>query len=121
MALTQADVASALSGVQDYEPRSSIAELDMVGDITVSDLSLAVQIDLTVVGCPAADTIEAHTRKALLVVAGERTRHVTLGSMSPQQQDRPITEGRIDLLCHDIHRSNSQGCGIKPGALHPAF
>ena len=60
MVLTQADVVSALSSVQDPELRSHITELDMVGDITVSDSTLAVQINLTIVGCPAADTIEAH-------------------------------------------------------------
>ena len=34
------------------------------------------------------------------------------------QPDRPITEGRIDLLRHDIRPYNSKGCGIKPRALH---
>jgi ATP-binding protein involved in chromosome partitioning len=86
MALTHADVVSALSGVQDPELRSPITELDMVGDITVSDSSLAVQINLTIVGCPAADTIEADTRRALLTVVGERTLDLTIGVMGPQQR-----------------------------------
>jgi ATP-binding protein involved in chromosome partitioning len=54
VALTQADVVSALSSVQDPELRSPITELDMVGDITVSDSTLAVQINLTIVGWRAA-------------------------------------------------------------------
>ena len=80
MALTKTDVVFALSSVQDPELRSPITELDMVGDITVSDSNLEVQITLTIVGCPAADSIEAHTRTALLAVAGERTLDLTLGS-----------------------------------------
>src|SRR5690606_32239984 len=33
----------------------------------------------------------------------------------------PLTHLRIDLLRHDMHPSNSKGCGIKPGALHTAL
>jgi len=29
-----------------------------------------------------------------------------------------LLDFRIDLLRHDLHPSNSKGCGIKPGALH---
>ena len=38
----------------------------------------------------------------------------------PHQPHRPVTERGIDLLRHDLHPSNSKGCGIKPGALHVA-
>ncbi|WP_103663394.1 hypothetical protein [Microbacterium sp. CJ77] len=37
--------------------------------------------------------------------------------MLTHQPDSALTQGRIDLLRHDIHPSNSKGCGIKPGAL----
>lgn len=94
MTLPKADVVSALSSVQDPELRSSNTELDMVAGITVSDSNLAVQITLTIVGCPAADTIEAHTRTALLAVAGERTLDLTLGVMSPQQRADLISRHR---------------------------
>ncbi|GAB6985282.1 hypothetical protein JCM10369A_18060 [Nocardioides pyridinolyticus] len=30
----------------------------------------------------------------------------------------PLLDRGIDLLRHDMHPSNSKGCGIKPGALH---
>ena len=61
VALTQADVASARSGVQYPDLRSFILDLDTVGNVTVSDNTLAVDISLPLVGCPAADTIEALT------------------------------------------------------------
>ena len=34
---------------------------------------------------------------------------------------RPVAERGIDLLRHDIHPSNSKGCGIKPGALQGPY
>ena len=61
VALTQADVASARSRVQHPDLRSFIFDPDTVGNVTVSDNTLAVDISLPLVGCPAADTIEALT------------------------------------------------------------
>ena len=90
MALTIKNVTSALSGVLDPELRAPITQLDMVGDISISDSALAVEIRLTIVGCPAADTIEADTRSALESVAGNRTLELTLGVMTPEQRKNLI-------------------------------
>ena len=90
MALTIENVTSALSGVLDPELRAPITQLDMVGDISISDSALAVEIRLTIVGCPAADTIEADTRSALESVAGNRTLELTLGVMTPEQRKNLI-------------------------------
>ena len=90
MALTIENVTSALSGVLDPELRAPITQLDMVGDISISDSALAVEIRLTIVGCPAADTIEADTRNALESVAGNRTLELTLGVMTPEQRKNLI-------------------------------
>jgi len=61
----------ALSRVIDPEIRKPITELDMVGDVTVDDEgSTVVVIKLTIVGCPAADSIERDVREATLSVAG---------------------------------------------------
>jgi len=90
VALTIKNVTSALSGVLDPELRAPITQLDMVGDISISDSALAVEIRLTIVGCPAADTIEADTRSALESVAGNRTLELTLGVMTPEQRKNLI-------------------------------
>jgi len=90
VALTIENVTSALSGVLDPELRAPITQLDMVGDISISDSALAVEIRLTIVGCPAADTIEADTRSALESVAGNRTLELTLGVMTPEQRKNLI-------------------------------
>ena len=55
----------ALSRVIDPELRQPITELGMVGDLDVSGASVKAQIKLTIVGCPAAQSIERDVRKAL--------------------------------------------------------
>ena len=94
MALSIEDVTSALSSVMDPELRAPITTLDMVGDIAVSDSSLAVEIRLTIVGCPAADTIERDVRQALSGVAGERSVELTVGVMTTDQRTSLITRLR---------------------------
>jgi len=94
VALSIEDVTSALSSVMDPELRAPITTLDMVGDISVSDSSLAVEIRLTIVGCPAADTIERDVRQALSGVAGERSVELTVGVMTTDQRTSLITRLR---------------------------
>ncbi|MCU1556670.1 MAG: hypothetical protein JWN09_665 [Microbacteriaceae bacterium] len=64
-------VRAALGGVIDPEIRKPIAELDMVGAVSVTDAGVAtIGLKLTIVGCPAADTIERDVREAAASVAG---------------------------------------------------
>ena len=56
---------SALRAVIDPELRRPITELDMVGQILESGDSIEVDIKLTIVGCPAAQSIERDVRQAL--------------------------------------------------------
>ncbi len=56
---------SALSGVIDPELRRPITELDMVGAISESGNAVEVDIKLTIVGCPAAQSIERDVKAAL--------------------------------------------------------
>ena len=63
---TEADVRRALTRVIDPEIRRPITELDMIGDVSVTDATATVDLKLTIVGCPAADTIEADVRSAAL-------------------------------------------------------
>ncbi|ARC56317.1 Flagellum site-determining protein YlxH [Frondihabitans sp. 762G35] len=64
-------VRDALNRVIDPEIRKPVTELDMVGDVRVDASGHAtVGVKLTIVGCPAADTIERDVRKAAAGVAG---------------------------------------------------
>ncbi|MFF1877577.1 P-loop NTPase [Leifsonia sp. NPDC058230] len=66
-----AGVERALGGVLDPEIRKPITDLDMVGSVTVDPAGHAtVAVKLTIVGCPAADTIERDVRTATASVPG---------------------------------------------------
>jgi ATP-binding protein involved in chromosome partitioning len=64
-------IRAALSRVIDPEIRKPITELDMVGTVAVDAEGVAsVVIKLTILGCPAADTIERDVRVAVSSVPG---------------------------------------------------
>ena len=86
MALNSDRVNAALAGVTDPELRTPLTELDMVGDISITDEELSVEILLTIVGCPAAERIEQDTRSALEAVLEGRRLNLTLGVMTPDQR-----------------------------------
>ncbi len=85
-------VRTAVAAVTDPELRRPIGELDMVRGATVDDAGIArVSIALTIVGCPAADRIEADVRAAAHTVPGVASVIVDVGVMSPQER-RALTE-----------------------------
>lgn len=80
-------VRRALSTVIDPEIRRPITELDMVGDVSVSpDGAADVDIRLTIVGCPAARTIERDVRAAIASVNGITATSVEIGVMTREQR-----------------------------------
>ncbi|WP_246865565.1 P-loop NTPase [Cryobacterium sp. BB307] len=81
-----ASVRSALTRVIDPEIRKPIAELGMIGGVAVSDSHATVDIKLTIVGCPAADTIERDVREAAGSVAGITAVTVNVSVMSPEER-----------------------------------
>jgi ATP-binding protein involved in chromosome partitioning len=78
--------------VLDPEIRKPITELDMVGDVTVDPSGNAtVCVKLTIVGCPAADTIERDVRTATASVPGVTSVTVDVTVMSKEER-RALTE-----------------------------
>ncbi len=85
-------VRAAVGAVVDPELRRPIAELGMVREIAVSPEGLAaVEIALTIVGCPAADRIAADVRAAAAAVAGVAGVDLHVGVMSPGER-RELTD-----------------------------
>ena len=85
-------VRAAVGAVVDPELRRPIAELGMVREIAVSPEGLAaVEIALTIVGCPAADRIAADVRAAAAGVAGVTGVDLHVGVMSPGER-RELTD-----------------------------
>ena len=81
------DVLAALSRVIDPEIRRPITELDMVGPVTVLDGVASVSLKLTIVGCPAAEHIEADVRAAVLAVPGISGLELDIGVMTREERD----------------------------------
>jgi ATP-binding protein involved in chromosome partitioning len=80
-------VRGALSRVIDPEIRKPITELDMLGPVEVSPTGVAtVSLKLTIVGCPAADTIERDVREAAATVAGVSAVSVDVSVMSKEER-----------------------------------
>ncbi|GAB3802946.1 Mrp/NBP35 family ATP-binding protein [Humibacter antri] len=80
-------VRSALARVIDPEIRRPITELGMVGEVFVDAVGRAsVGIKLTIVGCPAADTIERDVRKAVTTAPGVTSVDLTLSVMTPAER-----------------------------------
>lgn len=76
---------TALSQVIDPELRRPITELGMVGNLVETDDFVEVEIKLTIVGCPAAQSIERDVNKALAPVFSGVS--VKMSTMSSQERD----------------------------------
>ncbi len=80
-------VRQALARVIDPEIRRPITELDMVGDVSVDAAGAAsVLIKLTIVGCPAADTIERDVTEAVRAVPGVAAVAVDIAVMTRDER-----------------------------------
>ncbi|MEO7122183.1 MAG: iron-sulfur cluster assembly protein, partial [Lacisediminihabitans sp.] len=79
----------ALTQVIDPEIRKPITELDMVSWITVTDAGEAsAEIKLTIVGCPAARTIENNVRDAIAAVPGVTAVDLVMTSMTAPERNQ---------------------------------
>ena len=83
----EAAILAALGRVIDPEIRRPITELDMVASVSADAAgSASVGIRLTIVGCPAADTIERDVRAAVESVHGVTAAHIELSVMTRDQR-----------------------------------
>lgn len=85
-AITESAVREALSRVEDPELGRPITELDMVKSVNVDGNDVAVEIYLTIAGCPMKNTIEANTRAVLEDLEGVGQVSVALDAMSDEQR-----------------------------------
>jgi ATP-binding protein involved in chromosome partitioning len=93
--VTGADaVRAALARVQDPEIRRPITELDMIREVTVEGTTAHVDLRLTIVGCPAADTIERDVRAAVAAVPGIETLDLQIGVMTVAEREALTTRLR---------------------------
>lgn len=85
--ITEAQVRTALSTVEDPEVRRPITEIGMVKSIAVSESDdVAVEVYLTIAGCPMKNTIVERTQKALEGIEGVGEVTVTTDVMDDEQR-----------------------------------
>ncbi|OFO17264.1 sodium:proton antiporter [Corynebacterium sp. HMSC22B11] len=82
----ESDIRNALSKVEDPELNRSITELGMVKSIEIDGADVAVEIYLTIAGCPMKSHLTEETRKAAESVAGVENVTVTTDVMSDEQR-----------------------------------
>ena len=81
-------VIRALASVIDPELRRPITDLTMVGGVSVDGAGVAsIELKLTIVGCPAAATIERDVRAAASATPGVTAVDVRVGVMTVQECD----------------------------------
>lgn len=89
-----AEVRHALGRVIDPEIRRPITELDMVPRVSVEGSHVTVDLQLTIVGCPAATAIERDVHAAAASVPGIETVTVDVGVMAATTRDALIARLR---------------------------
>lgn len=94
MSHTEDQVRTALSRVIDPEIRQPITELGMVGGVDVVGGHARIGLTLTIVGCPAAASIERDVREAAASVAGVDSVEVDVSVMTPAERDALTTRLR---------------------------
>ncbi len=81
-------IRESLTRVIDPELRRPVTELDMIGEVTVDASGAAsVTLKLTIVGCPAAATIERDVSEAVAATPGVTSVTVDVGVMSREERD----------------------------------
>jgi ATP-binding protein involved in chromosome partitioning len=96
------DIIEALRPVQDPELHRSIVELDMVRDVRLDGGEVAVQIALTVAGCPLRNEIQTRVTEA--VVALDGVDHVSLDFTV-------MTDGEREALRRKLHGDPGASAG----------
>jgi len=96
VAPTEQAVRTALASVIDPELRKPVTELDMIPRVSVEGGRVAIGLELTIVGCPAADRIEADVRAAATSVPGVTEVDVEVGVMTRATRDALIARVRGD-------------------------
>jgi ATP-binding protein involved in chromosome partitioning len=116
---TKEQVLEALSTVHDPEIHLPITELDMVRDVQVSpEGEVAVQILLTIAGCPLQERIQTDVSNALRPLDGVTGIKLALGVMSEQQRaalvERLRGGGASPASQGDPHAGHAHAQGMKP-------
>ncbi|TMK85663.1 MAG: DUF59 domain-containing protein, partial [Actinobacteria bacterium] len=86
MPVTEPQIIDALRPVQDPELHRSIVDLDMVGGVDISGGNVAVNVTLTVAGCPLRAELTDRVTQAVGALDGVDHVDVSFGVMTDEQR-----------------------------------
>jgi ATP-binding protein involved in chromosome partitioning len=115
---TQDALLAALAKVNDPEIRRPVTELGMVKSVSVDDAGhVALELFLTVAGCPMKDTLRKDTSAALLRVPGVVSVDVALDVMSDEQRAALRTQLRGGVAEREVPFAKSRvaDAGVRRG------
>ncbi len=93
---TEDSVRAAPAGVVDPELGADIVELGMVNEVRIDDRgAVAVEVALTVAGCPLRTQIQTDVETHVGAVPGVRSVTVTTGVMDPDQRQAVMSRARL--------------------------
>ncbi len=81
--ITQKDVLSVLSKVQEPELKKDLVSLNMIRDIKISDGNVSFSIVLTTPACPLKNQIEKEAREAVEALPGVKKVEIKFESNVP--------------------------------------
>lgn len=94
---TVEDVTAALESVEDPELPISVVDLGLIYDVMVDDGSVAIEMTLTSLGCPAEDMLRQDVEERVLAIEGVREASTTLVWDPPWTVDHMTDRGREQL------------------------
>src|SRR3954453_2010915 len=86
VSVTEPQVIDALRPVQDPELHRSIVDLDMVGGVDINGANVAVNVPLTVAGCPLRAELTDRVTNAVTALDGVDHVDVSFGVMTDEQR-----------------------------------
>jgi ATP-binding protein involved in chromosome partitioning len=87
-------IREAAGSVRDPELRRNLGELGMIGEVAENNGHATVEVRLTIVGCPAAVTIENDVRASVAAVPGITEVTADMQVMTPEQRDELLSNLR---------------------------
>lgn len=84
--VTESAVQEALSRVEDPELNRPLTELGMVKSVTVDGSDVAIELYLTIAGCPMKNTIQTNAEAAVKEVEGVENVTITMEAMDDEQR-----------------------------------
>ena len=110
--LTEDQIVDALRPVEDPELHVSIVDIGMVKGVAIDGDQVAVQIALTVAGCPLRGEITQRVTAALMPLEGVEGVHVDMTVMTPEELQ--AVRARLGGGAHS-HAGHSHGPGGASG------